>query len=56
MQKTKTILKVEHDIEPCAHIPQKKRSKPLAKSFGTKKIHKSSYTILEGPLEEKCGE
>jgi hypothetical protein len=30
--------------------------KPLAKSFGTKYFHKSSYTIFEGPPKERCGE
>jgi hypothetical protein len=33
--KINAILKVEHDFEQCAHILIK-RSKPLAKSFGTK--------------------
>jgi hypothetical protein len=44
---------VEHNFEQCAHIPQKQRSKPFAKSFGTKKILKSSYTR---PLKERHGE
>jgi hypothetical protein len=39
----------------CPHI-SKKRSKPLAESYGTKKSHKNSYTILEGPLKERCDE
>ncbi len=47
---------MEHNFKQCAHIPQKQRSKPFAKSFGTKKIRKSSYTIPERPLEERHGE
>ncbi len=39
----------------CPHT-SKKRSKPLVKSFGTKQSRKSSYTILEGPMEERCDE
>jgi hypothetical protein len=39
----------------CSHT-SKKRSKPLTKTFGTKPFHKSSYTILEGPLEKRHGE
>jgi hypothetical protein len=39
----------------CPHT-SKKRSKPFAKSFGTKQYHKSSYTILKGPPKEKRGE
>jgi hypothetical protein len=42
MQKINAILKVEHAM--CPHS-LKKRSKPFAKSFGTKWFHKSSYTI-----------
>ncbi len=34
----------------------KKRLKPLVDTFGTKQFHKSSYTVFEGPLKEKCGE
>jgi hypothetical protein len=34
----------------------KKKSKPLAKSSKTKQFHKSSYTILEGLLDERHGE
>jgi hypothetical protein len=39
----------------CPHI-SKKRSKPFAKSSGTKQSHKSSYTIPKGPPEGRCGE
>ncbi len=39
----------------CPHI-LKKKLKPLVKSLGTKQSHKSSYTILEGPSEERCDE
>lgn len=39
----------------CPHI-LKKRLKSLVKSFEIKKIHKSLYTTLKGPLEERCGE
>jgi hypothetical protein len=39
----------------CPHT-LKKRSKPFVKSCRTKQYHKSSYTIPEGPLEERCGE
>jgi hypothetical protein len=35
---------------------KKKKSKPLVKSSRTKKSHKSSYTILKRPLDERCGE
>jgi hypothetical protein len=48
------ILKVEHDLEQCAHIFQ--RLKPLAKSFGAKQSDRNSYTIPKGPLEKKNGE
>ncbi len=56
MQKVNIILKVEHEFEQCAHILKKKESKPFAKSSRTKQFHKSSYTILKGPSEEKRGE
>jgi hypothetical protein len=38
MQKAKMILKMKHDLEQCAHINKKKRSKPLAKSSKTKHL------------------
>jgi hypothetical protein len=34
----------------------KKRSKLLKELLGTKQCCKSSYTILEGPLDERCDE
>jgi hypothetical protein len=39
----------------CSRI-SKKLSKPLIKSLGIKQSHKSSYTILGGPLDERHGE
>jgi hypothetical protein len=39
----------------CPHT-FKKNSKPLAKVIGTKQYRKSSYTILEGPLNERHNE
>jgi hypothetical protein len=41
------------DLEQCAHIPLKKRSKPPTKSSRTKQFHKSSYTISKKSLEKK---
>jgi hypothetical protein len=38
----------------CLHI-SKKSSTPLTESSWTKQFHKSSYTILKGPLDEKRG-
>jgi hypothetical protein len=48
-------LKVEHDLEQCAHILQKKCQNHFIESFETKQYLKSSYTIPKGPLEKKCG-
>jgi hypothetical protein len=42
-------------ISICPHT-SKKISKPLAKSFGTKQFHKSSYTIPKRLSNERCGE
>jgi len=39
----------------CPHT-LKKRLKPFVKSFGTKHSYKGSYTVFEGPPEERCGE
>jgi hypothetical protein len=51
-----------HDIDGgtwpqamCLHI-FKQKSKPLAKSSGTRQYHKSSYTIFKGLLDERRGE
>jgi hypothetical protein len=38
----------------CLHI-SKNSSKPLVESSWTKQAQKSSYTILEGLLDERCG-
>jgi hypothetical protein len=49
---------IEGGIWPQTICPQtsKKRLKPFVKSFGTKQFCKSSYTIYQGPLEERCNE
>ncbi len=39
----------------CLHI-SKQKSKPLAKSLGTKQYHKSSYIIFKGLSNERRGE
>jgi len=52
MQQVGVILMEEHNHELSIHIPPKKNSKSLR----TKQSHKISYTIFEGPLNEKCGE
>jgi hypothetical protein len=40
----------------CPNTLKKRKLNPLVESFGTKQSCKTSYTILESPLEERCGE
>jgi hypothetical protein len=56
-------VKNKHDIGGgtwtqvmCPNTLKKRKLNPFAESFGTKQSCKSSYTILEGPLQKKCGE
>jgi hypothetical protein len=57
MQQVGMILMEEHNYEWCTHTSQKQiKTKPLLESSKTKQSCKSSYTILEGQLDERHGE
>jgi hypothetical protein len=47
----------EHDHERCAHISINKDHLTISKVISELTIlRKVSYTVLEGPLDERCGE